>query len=669
MKRYWKRILLRFDRSFSTNKMLKPILWVVGFCVLWTLAFWLIGLVWGATAADEGTSAVASERMDEVLHLMLGQSNYPIESGMPHWYQLVIAFVGTMFFTAFLISAFSNLLSNRAASHRKGFLHYYFSDHILVMGGSKIVVGILKSIAADASLKKKDVVIVTNQDAEELWVQIVPLLTDEERMVSLTIYHGERNMEKSLRFSQAEKASLIYITGEDDEKEHDSINVDCWKLLKDLRSREATSRAQCYLTFERNASTYLFHALPEEQDTSKMETTIVNRLESIAQQILIGDDKRWKDFTLDRGAITMESEKYVHLVVAGMTQMGYAMASTAAHLCHYPNFEEGSAHPIRTKITFIDKNAEREMKFFRGRYPGLFKVSHWCLWKNGELTDKEGNMKEYGDFMDVEWEFMEGELVDDWIRERLEKWRKDEAQILTLALCDDEPEKNIANALYLPEGFYRPVASRGELEVNDPLIWVYQPVSNALIEAAEDVRRYANILSFGTMFDSYDMRLEGRITSAKRINYLYCKTNNYVMMPAENDELDELWRKLSFANKMSNLYAANSIYTKFRSMGVSTDGKKKITFDVDSLERLAKMEHARWNIEKLLVGFRPLPQEERARIKQGLEKGDETVKKRVNDLKKNHFEHKDIAPYGELLKSSQEYDKVIVRNLSDVISN
>lgn len=661
--------MLRFDRSFSTNKMLKPILWVVGFCVSWTLVFWLIGLAWGGTTAAEETGAVASERMDEVLNLMLGQSNYPITSSMPHWYQLLIAFVGTMFFTAFLISAFSNLLSNRAASHRKGFLHYYFSDHILVMGGSKIVVGILKSIAADAALRRKDVVIVTNQDAEELWVQIVPLLTDEERKVSLTIYHGERNMEKTLRFSQAEKAALIYITGEDNEEEHDSINVECWKLLKALRSREATGRAQCYLTFERNASTYLFHSLPEEQDTSKMETTIVNRLESIAQQILIGDDDRWKDFTLDRGTITRESEKYVHLVVAGMTQMGYAMASTAAHLCHYPNFEEKAAHPIRTKITFIDKNAEREMKYFRGRYPGLFKVSHWRFWKDGKQVDREGSMDEYGDFLDVEWEFMEGELVDDWVRERLEEWRKDDAQILTLALCDDEPERNIANALYLPEGFYRPVAAREELTVKDPLIWVYQPVSNALVEASKDVRRYANILSFGTMSDSYDMRLEGRIAEAKRINYLYCNTNNYVMMPSVNDELDELWRKLSFANKMSNLYAANSIYTKFRSMGVSTDGKRRITFDVDALERLAKMEHARWNIEKLLVGFRPLPAAERAEIKKGLDNGDEAVKKRVDDLKKNHFEHKDIAPYGELRNSSQDYDRNIVRNLSDVISN
>ena len=63
MKRYWKRILLRFDRSFSTNKMIKPILWVVGFCVSWTLVFWLIGLAWGGTTAAEETGAVASERI------------------------------------------------------------------------------------------------------------------------------------------------------------------------------------------------------------------------------------------------------------------------------------------------------------------------------------------------------------------------------------------------------------------------------------------------------------------------------------------------------------------------------------------------------------------------------------------------------------------------------
>jgi hypothetical protein len=73
-----------------------------------------------------------------------------------------------MFFTAFLISTFSNVLTNRAASHRKGFLRYWFSDHVLILGGSKVAVGILKSIASDEQLRKKEVVILSNKDAEEL---------------------------------------------------------------------------------------------------------------------------------------------------------------------------------------------------------------------------------------------------------------------------------------------------------------------------------------------------------------------------------------------------------------------------------------------------------------------------------------------------------------------
>ena len=195
--------------------------------------------------------------------------------------------------------------------------------------------------------------------------------------MKLTIYHGERNMKEELKKSQVELASVIYIIGEDDEKEHDSINVDSWKLVRALRNEESKVIAQCYMLLERNASTYVFNALPRE-DTKTMETTIVNRLESVAQQVLIGDDVRGDAYTLDRGKIVVGSDKYVHLVVVGMTQMGYAMATTAAHLCHYPNFDANH----RTKITFIDPNAEEEMKMFKGRYPGLFELSHSCYREN-----------------------------------------------------------------------------------------------------------------------------------------------------------------------------------------------------------------------------------------------------------------------------------------------
>lgn len=666
MNKYWRRFLLRFDRLFSSNRVWKPLLLVVGFCVVWTLFLWVVWLIFRPCLV--GGSNVDGD-LNNVIRLMFGATNYPIGDGwgMPHWYQLLIALVGTMFFTAFLISTLSNILTNRAASHRKGYLHYYFSDHVLILGGSKVTVGILKSIAADEQLRKKEVVILTNQDAEELWVHTVPLLTEEERKVKLLIYHGERNMDKALRFSQAELASVIYIIGEDMEKEHDSINVDCWKRVRALRDAKSKTMAQCYMLLERNASTYVFSALPKE-DTRTMETTIVNRLESVAQQVLIGDDKRWRDYTLDRGAVVTGSKKYVHLVVLGMTQMGYAMASTAAHLCHYPNFDEEGTPPIRTKITFIDPNAEEEMKMFKGRYPGLFELSHSCYREDGMKEEEKDPLPGYGDFLDVEWEFIKGSVVDEWVRKKLEKWKNDENQVLTLAFCGEEAERNMAQALYLPGDYFRYVEKGETLTERDPVIWVYQMENSAMVETAhEQVGRYANVFPFGTMTDSFDSRMGKRLTAAKRINYLYQKQNKgevYSTM-ARQEELDRMWQGLSYAEKMSNIYAANSIYSKFRSMGIDERGVVGPFTDENLIKQLAKMEHARWNMEKLLVGFRPMPEEERDVINANI--NNQEVKKRIKELKSQKFVHKDINKYKKLPEESKKYDIAIVRNLADVI--
>lgn len=658
MKKYWKRLLLRFDRSFSTNRAWKQLFWVVGFCVMWTLLLWVVWLIMKPCISRDTN---IGEDLSHVIRLMFGSSNYPLmDSGMPHWYQLLIAIVGTMFFTAFLISTFSNVLTNRAASHRKGFLRYWFSDHVLILGGSKVAVGILKSIASDEQLRKKEVVILSNKDAEELWAHIMPLLTDEEQKVNLTIYHGERNMKEELKKSQVELASLIYIIGEDDEKEHDSINVDSWKLVRALRNEESKVIAQCYMLLERNASTYVFNALPRE-DTKTMETTIVNRLESVAQQVLIGDDVRGDAYTLDRGKIVVGSDKYVHLVVVGMTQMGYAMATTAAHLCHYPNFDANH----RTKITFIDPNAEEEMKMFKGRYPGLFELSHSCYRENEVKKEEKDPLPKYGDFLDVEWEFVKGSVVDDWVRKLLMYWSEDEHQILTLAFCGEKAERNMAEALYLPSGFFRHVDELHPLTEKDPLIWVYQPENSALVDTAHEVSRYKNLLPFGTMTGSFDSQMGKRLAAAKRINYLYQLENEKKVFDtmAEQEVLDKMWLVLSYAEKMSNIYAANSIYCKFRSMGI----KKGESVPEASVERLAQIEHARWNLEKLLVGFSAMPIDERGRINDGLNRTDAKIMKENDELKKHMFEHKDITPYDDLPKESKGFDKAIVQNLAAVI--
>ena len=76
---------------------------------------------------------------------------------------------------------------------------------------------------------------------------------------------------------------------------------------------------------------------------------------------------------LDRDAITYESETHVHLVIIGMSRMGGTIGVEAAHLLHFPNFCRDKN--IKSVITFIDENADREMNFFCGRYRHYFEIS------------------------------------------------------------------------------------------------------------------------------------------------------------------------------------------------------------------------------------------------------------------------------------------------------
>jgi hypothetical protein len=79
-------------------------------------------------------------------------------------------------------------------------------------------------------------------------------------------------------------------------------------------------------------------------------------------------------------------------------------------------------------------------------------------------------------------------------------------------------------------------------------------------------------------------------------------------------------------------------------------------------------QNARWNEEKLLVGFSALEESERKRINDGLRRKDKSIENENNDLKMKEFVHKDIAPYDALQEASKEYDKAIVRHLIDVIN-
>lgn len=544
----------------------------------------------------------------------------------------------------------------------------YLNGHIVILGGGKMAAGLLNAIARNSRLKGREVLLMSAQEPAEMRNRIVPGVGQEAGALRLTFCMGRHNMPSSLEQCQIERASYIFIIGEDGDIEHDAANVDCWNRVRNLRTGSATM-AQCYLYLLNDASAKLFHKLPQYAHNC-LETTIINHYEAIAQQLLSGDEEGSERRTLDRGLVTMGSDRYVHFVIAGMTPIGYALANTAAHLCHFPNFDETSEHPIRTKITFVDAHADEEMESFVSLHQPLFALSHRVYRDGAGKCLEYGPDRDLGDFLDVEWEFIKGAVVDGWVRKMLESSAADDRQVLSVALCGEDPEANMEQAVSLPAAFYRiPEEEAGSAD--SPVVYVYQPANGAILDMARmSVLRYRNVLPFGMDAGSYDPMLVQRVAAAKRLNYLCQKEGSgkeFVSMPVDSEVCDDMWRQLSFDEKMSNIYAANASNTMLRSLGLAAlAGAAPIDKDA-MLEELCRQERARWNIEKLLVGYSAMPIGDRRTLNAALQNPSEDIRQEariiINRSKNQYFVNKDIAPYSELPEVVKVYEKTIMRNL------
>lgn len=164
---------------------------------------------------------------------------------------------------------------------------------------------------------------------------------------------------------------------------------------------------------------------------------------------------------------------------------------------------------------------------------------------------------------------------------------------------------------------------------------------------------YFGKLFFGGRFVLYEISL--RLKSGE---HFVLRIINVPQSCPPDNELKDSWNKLSVSLQWSNLYSAYSISPKLRSIGI-TDGYVKL--DNDQITLLAEVEHNRWNMEKLLLGFRKPTAEEEELIYGSKEMGD--------IFKKKRFVHPDIRPYDELKESSKAYDRCITAGIPLVVNN
>ena len=649
-----------------------------------------------------------------------------VEKNDGFWYFMWIILVNALIFTGLLISSFIGWNSRRTAKcvaglvrYKQFFLNSWFValldgksprnyKYAVVIGANEVASSVVKHLLKNGN----QYVILQTSSKIGVVRQVLQSHLTEKEYKRVIIYNALRDSLEEIKALCLAKASEIYILGENTvfengETYHDALNMRCFNLVAEVlkAAKKQIDKKVCYVLFEYQTTYSVFqHSDISTEVKELIDFRPFNRYESWARRVMVDNvatDLVEKDVHTDGNCksnsilrkkidyepldgyegIAPEDEKHVHFIVVGMSKMGVAMATQAMHLAHFPNIYN---HPNqRTRITFIDVNADKEMLFFKGRYTTLFElVRHRYLDASGDLDrhtiqsesgwcdpmeDYKSPWKHLGtngkNFMDIEIEFVKGELQSSSVCEYLKTVSDDPTSKLTIAVCLPYTHEAIAASLYMP----REVYTKEQLQQ----IWVYQREASDIIsnltagKKEEQFELYHKLRPFGMVYGEY-MDNESHLFKAQLVNGTYCGKELPDVFCADkvNGDILNAWKELNVAKQWSNRLVADSIYVRIRSVSRMKESLEVLSFCLPNTrnpkcvlyylecqfklyeKELAMCEHNRWNVEQLMMGYIPCNKTQFAEFKDMVNANvaKEVRKKKKDSLKKpNKKIHLDIC--------------------------
>lgn len=414
---------------------------------------------------------------------------------------------------------------------------------------------------------------------------------------------------------------------------------------------ESQSKPLCHLLLHDKVTLWLLQTLNlYDAIHRKFELYAFTMEDQWAKNVVCGlGNARLPYPPLDREKIDTASNKTVHLVVAGFGDLGESLALHAALVAHFPNYERN--HALRTRITIVDRDLSAKRDAFVQRYANLFEHSHYRC-----IDLKQGRMTQYHepiyrasreDFVDVEWEFVDGDFYHPAVQHKLRLWADSNDQLLTLALTDNDLAANLDRAFALPKA------------INDHgiSVWVYTKQDD-LLNKVRQTETYRTLYPIGMDDCGYDISLP-LLQMAKRLNYCYVcsfgQKGTPTVLPV--DEIEAEWRKLpTFSMRYSNIYNVMTIATKMRSLGhQEKDWERFFALTQEEVEQLSAVEHNRWSIDRLILGFRPPTDSEREEIRLNIDAfitakktGGSSPEQDLKNAYKKQKVHYDLCSYREL---------------------
>lgn len=696
--------LLRFDRTLSQDSQRQVLILLMVLAAIFMVSFLLLylsGNDWIEYCEQQEISKWAFP-----FYLLVDGNAFNsfygnnVVGGWATFVGCIIYIAGVVIFTGMIISVMTNMIERRVEKYRNGELYYLQSGHYIIMGFGDMVPSFIKHIFEKDS--DAYILILTSHPVAEATEKLRKTFS-KEQMNKIIFNYGHRTTSESYEDIHLEASEEIFIVGYHGQPAHDAINVECvdsiYHYLTNLHGAHYPKRITCVF---RDIDTYAAFKTSEifgKIKSLNIEFVPYNFYANWAKQVFVKrchKDVNKYSSTIDYPAvfgngIGPDDKHYVHLVFAGTTNFAVAFAMEAANVLHFPNFNKNNK--LKTRITFIDVNADKEKDEFITRNRHFFEIQDYIYRDlSDHLRPLAYNMPatyfrdEDANFLDVEFEFIKGDIFSARVQAEIGRWAQDtEGQYLSIFLALKDQRSNFVMGMNMPDAVYEneiPVFIRQDrsdnfvtnLRTADNKEFVYSTTEdNGFVNTRKRKARYAHIYPFGmneTIYHADDKSLK----RAKLINFLY-NTADYSVNKFKGEfelstipneviwkEAEEFWSKLSVSLIWSNLYSSYAIRTKLATLramrGLSLDNDKQDTTPLseEEVEELARVEHNRWNVEKLLMGYRKPHDNEDAY--NAHYDDDKSVLKQNKKL----FIHHDIRPY-DALDHISELDKEFTRSI------
>ena len=322
-----------------------------------------------------------------------------------------------------------------------------------------------------SKMPEADVVLLTAMDAKMVTEKLRRSVARNE-MDRVFVTYGHRTVKDYYKDIHLEAAEKIYVVGNRTRPEHDAINVECvdsiCEYLKNTRSEHKPQRITCVFedldTYASFKTTEIFSEIRE----MGIDFIPYNFYAGWARQVFVKrsykeknkPDKEFSYQSVYGDGIKPDDKQYVHLVFVGTTNFSVAFAMEAAHLLHFPNFETDSS--LKTRITFIEKNADEELRIFATRNRHFFEVQPYYYRKMTSKRTREERKEDLldpvmeHDFLDVEFEFIKGDVYSAEVQRLIKRWANEhkEKQYLSIFLAMANQRDNFTMGMNMPDEVY-----------------------------------------------------------------------------------------------------------------------------------------------------------------------------------------------------------------------